>query len=87
MELNINNECAALVANCIIYYNAFILSELLKICEQEGNVKKANLIKRLSPVAWQHINLLGIYEFCQNKNTIDILAITNSLLDELRNTA
>lgn len=85
MELNINNECAALLANSIIYYNASILSELLNACKKSGNVKKINLIKRLSPVAWQHINLLGKYEFCTNRNNIDIQMITGTLLDELRN--
>ena len=29
-------------------------------------------IVRFSPVAWQYINLIGKYEFCNFKNSIDI---------------
>jgi TnpA family transposase len=85
MELNINNECAALLANCIVYYNASILSRLLERYEKEGNAKKVALLKRLSPVAWQHINMIGRYEFCWNRDAIDIITITDRLINELRN--
>ena len=35
-EQQIWNECSRLITNCIIYYNATILSDLLRLKEQEG---------------------------------------------------
>ena len=45
------------VKNCIIYYNATILSHLLAHKENTGDKYGADLVKEVSPVAWQHINL------------------------------
>lgn len=63
LEQQIWNECARLIANCIIFYNATMLSNLLAIKEEQGLHDEADLIKRVSPVAWQHINLRGRYQF------------------------
>ncbi|MGZ8928208.1 MAG: Tn3 family transposase [Methylobacter sp.] len=40
-----------------------MLSKLLARLESEGKEDEAALVKRLSPVAWQHINLFVRYEF------------------------
>ena len=56
------SECSRLIANCIIYYNATILSHLLAHKENTGDKYGAELVKEVSPVAWQHINLYGRYE-------------------------
>jgi hypothetical protein len=40
-----------------------MLSKLLVRLEADGKNKDAELVKRLSPVAWRHINLFGRYEF------------------------
>lgn len=52
-EQQIWGECARLITNCIIYYNATILSNLLAYKEKTGDVHGANMLKRISPVAWQ----------------------------------
>jgi len=39
------------------------------------------LIKRLSPVAWQHINLVGKYEFCMEKRIIDLQEVTQTVIN------
>jgi len=31
--------------------------------EQTGRTQEAELLKLVSPIAWQHINLYGSYEF------------------------
>src|SRR5699024_5051952 len=60
-EQQIWNECSRLIANCIIYYNASILSNILTYRENQG--QDSDVLKQISPVAWQHINLYCHYEF------------------------
>ena len=82
IEMEIYNECTRLVANCIIYYNATLLSSLYNTCNKQNQQALCELIKRLSPVAWQHINLIGKYDFCKNQNLINIQeVIENALLN------
>ena len=78
-EQQIWGECARLITNCIIYYNATILSHLLAYKEKTGDVHAANMLKRISPVAWQHINLLGRYEFSKKPEDINM----NEIIQEL----
>ncbi|MCX7121650.1 MAG: Tn3 family transposase [Gammaproteobacteria bacterium] len=62
-EIEMWNECARLMSNCMIYYNAKILNALLLKFQKEGNEKLAGQLKYISPVAWVHINLYGYYMF------------------------
>lgn len=66
------NECSRLLANCIIHYNAAILSNILDRYEHEGDTVNAEWIKQISPVAWQHINLYGRYEFQKTPDPINL---------------
>lgn len=59
-------ECARLLTNCIIYYNASILSYLKTVGISE------EFINSVSPVAWQHINFYGRYEFTIEVTIVDI---------------
>ena len=54
-------ECSRLFAkaNCVIYYNACILPELLERAERRGDREQADQIKRISPVSWNHVNFYG----------------------------
>ncbi|EOQ09145.1 hypothetical protein IKC_06109 [Bacillus cereus VD184] len=70
-------ECSRLIANCIIYYNASILSNMLAYREENG--KNSDMLKRISPVAWQHINLYGPYEFHSNQEMINMDEIIQEL--------
>ncbi len=81
-EQQIWNECGRLIANCIIYYNAAILSNLLSYKEKTNNIQDAEMIKQISPIAWQHINLHGRYEFSKQTENINMDAI----IQELANT-
>jgi len=78
-EQQIWSECGRLIANCILYYNAKLLSTLLSHQESSGNVQGAEMLKRISPVAWQHINLYGRYEFRKLSEPINIDAIVQKL--------
>ena len=63
------SECTRLIANAIIFYNTYLLSQLLKKYSAEGNEKLIQIIKDMSPIAWLHINLHGLYRL-RNRNVI-----------------
>ena len=78
-EQHIWNECSRLITNCIIFFNATILSHLLSHKETTGDSQGADMIKQISPVAWQHINLHGRYEFSKPPEHINI----NNIIQQL----
>jgi len=78
-EQQIWNECSRLLANCIIYFNATILSELLAHKEASGDMAGAEALKQISPVAWQHVNFHGRYEFTKRPQPIDLPDIVRHL--------
>ncbi len=72
LELEVTNECCRFIANCIIYYNALILSKIYEAQEKLGNEAALEFIRRLSPIAWRHIILNGRYEFSSIPFDIDL---------------
>ena len=74
------SECSRLLANCIIYYNASILSNMLTYRETQG--LDSDVLKQTSPVAWQHINLYGHYEFNKSQDSINMDAIIQKLAQQ-----
>jgi hypothetical protein len=83
-ENEIWNQCTRLIANCIIYYNAVLIDQVLQKLEAEG--KEAlflEYIKNVSPIAWIHINLTGKYEFTNEKTDINIEEIARQLKEAL----
>ena len=79
IEIEINNQCARLVANAIVYYNSAILSRLLEKYRASGNEKALALIKLISPVAWRHIHLNGHYGFRDGGQAIDLDTVIQGL--------
>ena len=79
LEQQIWSDCSRLLANCVIYYNACLLSELLDRSEQRGDSLLTEKINRVSPVSWKHINFYGQYVFREPTENIDISAIVDSL--------
>jgi len=73
------NDCALLISNCIIYYNSALLSAFLQIQEKNGRQDVVDIISRLSPVAWQHINLNGEYAFNKDRKEIDLIGLINGI--------
>jgi hypothetical protein len=73
------NECSRLLTNCIIYYNAALLSNLLAHKERSGDAQGAALVQHISPVVWQHINFYGRYEFTKGPKLINLGAIVEEL--------
>jgi len=66
------NECARLLANCVLYYNASMLTRWMEQSDRQGESNKSEFIKSLSPVAWTHVNFQGRYEFLSTHEKIDI---------------
>jgi TnpA family transposase len=79
IALEISNQCGRLIANAIIHYNSAILSKLREKYEAEGNQKALDLLKRISPVAWQHIHFLGHLVF-SDEHSIDLEEIIKQLV-------
>ena len=80
LEQQLWGECSRLLTNCIIYYNASIISNVL-ICQEslDDNEQRRTQLKQVSPVAWQHINFYGRYEFSKRLKPIDMNAIIQNL--------
>ncbi len=62
VEQHIIHECTRLIANAIIYFNAELLSGLID-GHSASSTLTAEHVKKISPVAWQHINFYGRFEF------------------------
>ena len=65
-EMQTWNACADLLANCIVYYNAKIMSSFKTHCINSGNEKQLVLLKNISPASWEHIMLNGFYDLAEN---------------------
>ncbi len=78
-EQQIWQECSRLITNCIIIYNATILSNLLAYRESIGDIEGAAALKKVSLVAWQHINLHGRYEFTRPRDIINMQEIIQEM--------
>jgi len=79
-EQQIWNECGRLIANCVIFYNATILSDILRYQTENGKSSSKVSIEKVSPIAWQHINFYGRFEFTKSFQPIDIDAIVRELV-------
>src|SRR6266478_6405474 len=73
------SECSRLLANCIIYYNACIPSELLERAERRQDYQRADAIKRANPASWKHVNLYGAYSFLDIGDGVDLQELVNLL--------
>lgn len=80
-EQELWSECSRLIANCIIFYNASILSQLLEYQERTGDMQGAAVTKKVSPIAWQHTNLHGRYEFQKQPDVLNVDAIIRELIN------
>ena len=78
LALEVSNQCGRLIANAIIHYNSVILSKLREKLETEGNQKGLTLLRKISPVAWQHIHFQGHFMFSE-EHIIDLDEIIKQL--------
>ena len=71
-----------MVGNAVVDYNALILSEALAELERRSELVSSEVIKRVSPVAWQHINFYGRYQFDADFTPIDFARLREQLSSE-----
>ena len=80
-EQDLWSECSRLIANCIIFYNASILSRLLEHQERAGDTQGAEATKKVSPAGWQNVNLHGRYEFLKKVAPLNVDIIIRKLTE------
>ncbi len=80
-EISLWNECARLLTNAIIYFNSTILTRLLEHFEASGDDEKLTTTKKVSPVAWNNINLNGTYSFSFEQNVIDMEEVMRQITE------
>lgn len=71
-EMEMWNACADVLTNCIVYYNAKIMSSFKMHCINSGNEKQLVLLKSISPASWEHIVLNGFYDLSDNDGEWDL---------------
>jgi TnpA family transposase len=79
-DIEVANQCGRLVANVAICYNSSIISGFIE--QNPGllkNRKFLNKLKKISPIAWQHIHFLGQYTFKTSEETIDMNEILKNI--------
>jgi TnpA family transposase len=81
LDVDISNQCGRLIANVVIAYNSMLLSGLLSRYLASGNDKALDLLRRISPAAWQHLHFLGHYAFRDKRHPIDLDAILAGIDD------
>lgn len=83
-EQQIWNECSRLIANAIIYYNTLLLSRVYEQKLATSDQEAIAIVKGISPIAWQHINLYGTFEFSTAPPKVDIDAVVAYYADPQR---
>lgn len=71
-EIEIQNACVELMTNVVMYYNAYIMSQIMLRKEQQGNNEAVEFIKKLSQAASQHINFNGYFNFDIKNKTVNM---------------
>jgi hypothetical protein len=80
-EQQVWNDCSRLIANAVIYYNTKLLSAVYLQKRAVGDQEAVAFIRGMSPVAWQHVNLFGSFEFSDDEPNIDIQALAAKYAD------
>jgi hypothetical protein len=66
----------------VIAYNSMVLFGLLSRYLATSNEKALDLLRRISPAAWQHLHFLGHYAFRDKRHPIDLEGILAEIIWE-----
>jgi len=80
-EQELWNECSRLIANAVIVYNTALLSKIYAHKLSAGDQAAIEILRGISPVAWQHVNLFGSFEFSDATSKVDIDALAARYAD------
>ena len=72
LEVEIWNECTRFIALIIIYYNMHLLSKVYEDALARNDTAAIEYLKHISPVASQHMNIGGLYEFLEPVENINV---------------
>jgi Tn3 transposase DDE domain len=78
-EQQLWSECSRLLANCLIYYNAYILWELLERAEHRQDYQRGHAIKRANPASWKRVSLYRAYSFLDIGGGVDLQELVDLL--------
>ncbi|HCD28161.1 MAG TPA: hypothetical protein DER02_11615 [Gammaproteobacteria bacterium] len=67
------------MANAVVYHNGEILSELLSTLKTQSNNTAIDTLRRVTPLAWQHINFHARYRFDSDLRPINLAALVQNL--------
>ena len=76
-DQEVAESCNRLIKNAIICWNYMYLTQKLKRTENEENRERLlPAVKNHSPISWAHINLLGEYDFSEERmqDSLGVLA-------------
>jgi hypothetical protein len=62
-----NPRLRRLIANAVIHYNTLLLSRVYAQKQAAGDHAAAEIVKDISPNAWQHVHLIGAFDFEQSE--------------------
>lgn len=82
LEQQIWDDCARLIASCVVYFNCFLLSKVISEKEKIGNKDEIRQLKNISPIAWRHIHFYGRYNFKKDKESFDFSEILSVLSNQ-----
>ena len=82
-EQQVWNDCARLIANAVIFYNTALLSKVYEQKVAAGDLDAIAFIQGMSPVAWQHVNMFGSFEFSNEAPDIDMAALAARYADSV----
>src|SRR5690242_15562639 len=85
LDVAIANQCGRLTANVVIAYNTILLSALLERYRVADDQKAIMMLRKISPVAWQHVHFLGRYLFRGDRQPIDLMALLANVALRLTN--
>ncbi len=85
-EIKVWDHCTRLLTLIIIYYNSYLLSQVINERIARGDHQGAKLLTKASPMASRHINLSGNYHYSEEDIGLDLNEIMqklNRILDEM----
>ncbi len=81
-EIDVWYSCARLLANCTIFYNSALMSNALSRLEEQNKGPLADALKKISPVAWEHLVFNGEYPLDDIVELPSILDLSLNILNE-----
>lgn len=63
--------CNQIICNAIVFYNSYLLSIFFDDKLDQQDYEQIDMLKRVSPISWHHINLYGKYDFEKNNSKFE----------------